>query len=148
MQLAMGEMEPLRRLSETSRRRSWSREERGSSVPRRLRDGRKRAVTRLEEEQRTPSQEERQASGPVQLEKRAACVSDWRRKIVSVWVSFVAGDVGAAATVAERERVRERRSERRSGGTLLVSMDAGGRPGREESTSERGNGSPESHFKK
>lgn len=47
VQLTRGKTVPLRRLSRRSRMRSWSREERESRGPRRLREGRERPVTRL-----------------------------------------------------------------------------------------------------
>lgn len=92
MQLARAVTVLFSRLSWRSSRRSWSREERESMGPRRLREGRKRAVTRpleeVEEEQRTPRQAARQASEPVQLERRWPWVSAWRRKIVRALVSL------------------------------------------------------------
>lgn len=61
---------PFKRLSWRLRRRRWVRGVRGSSGPRRLREGRERAVTRPFGEQRTPRQAELQASWPVQFERR------------------------------------------------------------------------------
>ena len=64
------EMVSFKRLSWRLRRRRWVRGVRGSRAPRRLREGRERAVTRPFGEQRTPCQAAIQASPPVQFERR------------------------------------------------------------------------------
>lgn len=84
-----GETVPLRRLLWRSRRRRWVRGDSASMGPRRLREGRMRAVTRPFGEQTTPCHAAVQASPPVQLESRRPCASVWRRKRVSAYVSLL-----------------------------------------------------------
>lgn len=126
-QCVMGTREPLRRLSRRSRRRSWSREERESIGPRRLREGRVREVTRPLV-QFTPTHEAVHAveelEGSDQLERRVPWRSVWERKRISAAVSLsevpVKKVAEAGKTVAEDEAQRERTKKRSEKGKRSI----------------------------